>query len=81
MYSIYASTAEAGKLAKQPIEDKQTRELTLKAGVSLIAVPAVFKNVTIEKLGLGQWFAEAATKSEKRLAIGDGTTMIAYNQF
>lgn len=81
LYSIYASTAEAGKLTKQPIVDAQTRELTLKAGVSLIAVPAVFGSVTIEKYGLGQWFAEAATKSEKQLAIGDGTTMIAYNQF
>ena len=81
LYSIYASTAEAGKLTKQPIVDAQTRELTLKAGVSLIAVPAVFGSVTIEKYGLGQWFAEAATKTEKQLAIGDGTTTIAYNQF
>ena len=81
LYSIYASTAEAGKLTKQPIVDSQTRELTLKAGVSLIAVPAVFGSVTIEKYGLGQWFAETATKTEKQLAIGDGTTMIAYNQF
>lgn len=81
VYSIYASTATAGTLTKQPIQDTQTRELTLKAGVSLIAVPAVFGSVTIEKYGLGQWFAEAATKSATQLAIGDGTTKIAYNQF
>lgn len=81
LYSIYASTAEAGKLTKQPIQDTQTRELTLKAGVALIAVPAVFGSVTIEKYGLGQWFAEAATESEVQLAIGDGTTKIAYKQF
>ena len=53
MYSIYASTATAGTLTKQTIEDTQTRELTLKAGVALIAVPAVFGRVTIEKDGLG----------------------------
>ena len=81
VYSIYASTAEAGTLTKQPIKDTQTRELTLKAGVALIAVPAVFGSVTIEKYGLGQWFAEAATESEVQLAIGDGTTKIAYKQF
>lgn len=81
VYSIYASTATAGTLTKQPIQDTQTRELTLKAGVSLIAVPAVFGSVTIEKYGLGQWFAEAATKSATQLAIGDGATKIAYNQF
>jgi hypothetical protein len=64
VYSIYASTAEAGKLTKQPIVDAQTRELTLKAGVALIAVPAVFGSVTIERYGLGQWFAETVTESD-----------------
>lgn len=83
VYSIYASTAEAGKLTKQPIEAGQTRILTLKAGVSLIAVPAVFKNVTIEMRGLSddQWFAETAKSSDVQLAIGDNTTMIPYKQY
>ena len=83
VYSIYASTAEAGKLTKQPIVNTQTRILTLKAGISLIAVPAEFKNVTIEMRGLSddQWFAETAKSSDVQLAIGDNTTTIPYKQY
>lgn len=83
VYSIYASTAEAGKLTKQTIDQSQTRILTLKAGVSLIAIPAVFGSVTIEMRGLSddQWFAEKVTSSDIELAIGDGTTKIPYKQY
>lgn len=83
VYSIYASTAEAGKLTKQPIQNTQTRILTLKAGISLIAVPAEFKNVTIEMRGLSddQWFAETVKSSDVQLAIGDNTTTIQYKQY
>lgn len=81
VYSVYASTATAGTLTKQAISTDKTRIFTLKAGVSLIAVPAACTNVKIEKEGLGQWFAETYTTSDVELAIGDNTTKIPYKQY
>lgn len=54
--AIYASTATAGVATKQGLSSANSLQLTLKAGVPVIELPAAYTNVKVQKQALGQWF-------------------------
>lgn len=78
--AIYASTVTAGTTTKQSLSTSSSLQLTLKAGVPVIELPATYTNVKVQKQALGQWFdASYSTPTTVSHDIPGGT--LSYKRY